>query len=552
MVSAIEVAEVLPRSTLCEKLGISAPTDPWFSFKTESLTSMSESTYQSKILSPLSMNKETYCLDTHNTNKSAKYLNVSPVRGEFICFDPLQDCTMGCGPAVLEVKSRWTCSKEVIDATHSFSNLSIGEKAAATDVEAKAPIPLTVDWSVPAHENTTELTSATAASAVPSGATTINASECASDWMDACQEGLSKRQVRLITSVEIDLIQQSLERILEHSQFRAYLSKFIVIASTGHASFCFFYTQSFDSRIPGGQFKNLRIMLITNEDVDTIWCGMLQQIGLIGKRYFLTDHAPLIFRTLAKLCPAYDLHSIRVHVASVSRSTVYFITLPEKTGSVYKVSTVKKSQNQFAFAFKVVMDNDRFGEEVSILNEIAQQWLEDGLGYQFYYRANFSALRNTIEFAPGQIISVPTVANKAQCGYNWVDVPYEYSTSGGVIIMRQGSRAKLQEEIEANNDKVYSDLLECLTRVHKLGFHHRDIRPANCLRFDEMWQLIDFDLAAKSSSDGTSSALLCCQDDQYQRAGFNIQQNFLLETSTAVEWTFRDDLEMLHKACCLR
>lgn len=411
---------------------------------------------------------------------------------------------------------------------------------------------MTVDWSVPAHENATELTSATAASAVPSGDNTINASDCASDLMDACKEGSSRRQVQLMTSVEIDLIQQSLERILEHSQFRAYLSKFIVIASTGHASFCFFYTQSFDSRNPGRQFKNLRIMLITDKDVDTIWCGMLQQIGRMGKKYFLTEHAPLIFRTLAKLCPAYDLHSIRVHLASVSRSTVYFITLPEKTGSVYKVSTVKKSQDQIAFAFKVVLDNEQFATEVSILNEIARQWVEDGLSYQFYYRANFSALRNTIEFAPGQISCVPTVANKAQCGYNWVDVPYEDSTSGGVIIMRQGSRAKLQDEIVASNDKIYSELLECLTRVHKLGFHHRDIRPVNCLCFDEMWQLIDFDLAAKASPDGTSYAMLCCQDDQYQRAGFNIQQNSLLDTRTAVEWTFRDDLEMLHKACSRR
>ena len=118
--------------------------------------------------------------------------------------------------------------------------------------------------------------------------------------------------------------------------------------------------------------------------------------------------------------------------------------------------------------------------------------------------------------------------------------------------MRPGSREKLQDAIQDNNDRIYAELLYCLTMAHKVGFHHRDIRPANCLNFGNMWQLIDFDLAARASSDGTSSAMLSCRDDQYQCAGFHIQQRNLLETRTAVEWTVRDDLEMLHKACCYR
>jgi hypothetical protein len=48
-----------------------------------------------------------------------------------------------------------------------------------------------------------------------------------------------------ITLEESNLFQQSLDRILVQSQFRAYLSKLLLFASTGYATWCFYYEQEF-------------------------------------------------------------------------------------------------------------------------------------------------------------------------------------------------------------------------------------------------------------------------------------------------------------------
>lgn len=562
--------------TLCATLGIAAGR-PWFSFQVTSLCSMSESSYQANILSPLSLVKGTYCIDTHSSNRDAKYLSVSPVKDRVISFDALPDCTMACGPVVLEVKSRKNAKGHVVSTAGNsstdlgiFSNLSIGAATTSTrsastrlskiEDDAKAALPLlTVDWSIPERCLPSSLTSLATTEedsvklcsfdSVQSVSTACAASSDNTTGLRNTDNAFESdiASSKLITLTEIDLLQQSLERVLEHSQFRAYLSKFIVIASTGFASFCFLYTQGFDSR-KEKHFKSLRIMLITSENVDDIWCGILDQIGRVGKKYFLTEQAPLIFRTLAKLCPAYDLHSIRVHVASVSRSTVYFITLPEKKSTVYQVSTVKRDQSDVSFAFKVVMDVERFANEVSFLKKLACKWNDDGRGNQFYYRGFFSD-SGCIEIAPGHTIFQSSKANKAICCYNWIDVPYENSPPGGVIIMRQGSRVKIEEVIQGNNDKIYSELLDSLTLAHDLGIHHRDIRPANCLCFGDTWQLIDFDMAATASTDGTSSIILRLGDHQYECAGYNIKLN-ANTSSVQVQWTYRDDLEMLHKTCC--
>ncbi len=62
-----------------------------------------------------------------------------------------------------------------------------------------------------------------------------------------------------ITLVELNLFQRCLERILEQAQFRAYLSKLVVLGSTGHTSWCFYYTQNFE----GGHYtKRLKTKLL--------------------------------------------------------------------------------------------------------------------------------------------------------------------------------------------------------------------------------------------------------------------------------------------------
>ncbi len=85
--------------------------------------------------------------------------------------------------------------------------------------------------------------------------------------MDALCKPVKGLSLDNITLVEIDLFHQCLKRIVEQSQFRAYLSKIIVLGSTGHTSWCFYYTQQFDS---DNYFKKLKIMKVSCNDIDVI------------------------------------------------------------------------------------------------------------------------------------------------------------------------------------------------------------------------------------------------------------------------------------------
>jgi len=75
-----------------------------------------------------------------------------------------------------------------------------------------------------------------------------------------------------ITNVELILFRLCLERVVTQSQFRAYLSKVVVLA--GHTSWCFYYDQQFEEN---SEFKRVRIMRITNSDINVIWNGKFQK-----------------------------------------------------------------------------------------------------------------------------------------------------------------------------------------------------------------------------------------------------------------------------------
>jgi len=135
----------------------------------------------------------------------------------------------------------------------------------------------------------------------------------------------------------------------------------MVLASTGYVSWCFYYTQS----IEDSSFeKNLRIMRISSNDVNTVWNGMTAAVRIHGDSFYLTKHGHILANTLQSLFPHMDIHSIRVNVASMSRSVVYYVTPPLAPQKLIIA-------NKF-YALKIVADIPSFEHEIQSLKLVEE------------------------------------------------------------------------------------------------------------------------------------------------------------------------------------
>lgn len=99
--------------------------------------------------------------------------------------------------------------------------------------------------------------------------------------------------------------------------------------------------------------------------------------------------------------------------------------------------------------------------------------------------------------------------------------------------------------------KAFSDLYRCLEVIHKLNIVHRDIRSSNCLYVASSWQLIDFDLAGELNENNCCPTTLVYGSVQYNACGYSVQSIATSDNTVDVDWTRRDDIEMLHNTCSL-
>jgi hypothetical protein len=466
--------------SICLDLDIIAATHYEETFRLHLLKSMTESKYQSEVLTPLSQNADLKCLDCHSSNVLAKYLCVSPVNAaSLIEFNDKPDSIMSIGPVILEVKSRLHADNTEV----RVESMSIDDQ--------------------PSRDN--------------------------------------------VTGTEMNIIQQSFQRLLAHIQFRSYLTKLIVLASTGHQNYVMYFTQDSSSLV-----KKIKIRRITSEQVDLIWRSIVDHANN-NRSFHLTTDAPLIFGALRRLT-SFDLHAVRVQVAAKSRSTVYYVTLPTNA-RVLKVPLTK------LYAFKVIHDSASFRKEVGLLQSILQTWKSEGIAAQFYYRGYYDHSIN-------EVVLDDEVKNKLEtqrCSYDWLGLDESLNGTGGVIIMNAGKRDKL-ELCADTHGQIFADLYYCLRICHKSGIVHRDIRPANCVKFGDCWQLIDFDLAERVDESGSCETKLNTTSHQFKSSGFSIKQQapsvvsvglgqestlstvgFADNTTELVtQWSFSDDVEMLH------
>ena len=348
---------------------------------------------------------------------------------------------------------------------------------------------------------------------------------------------------RNFTYVEGCLFEQCLERIIEQFQFRAYLSKIIVYGSTGHYSWCFYFTQKY-SECYGAPIRQLRIFPLSCDSVNILWNSVCNTVAIRGDSYFLTKEAPMIFSVLHGLAPTTDLHAIRVHLANLSESPVYYVTVPRIGASIVEETDIE------GCAIKVVLNRQQFKTEVSMLRKIEESW---NLADDFYY---YSDSERLCENKAGTL-SVRLTADIDR-KYCWLKLPKQFPIeNGGIIVMVPGSRTKLND-IKDSTGSVFAQLRDSLRVAHTAGILHCDVSPNNCVLFGNCWQVVDYGLAVTGTrtANGDLVGNVTIRRNSYQHlcCGYTAFQliNEQLSKSTAdtvtVEWTPSDDFEMLYFA----
>jgi serine/threonine protein kinase len=190
---------------------------------------------------------------------------------------------------------------------------------------------------------------------------------------------------------------------------------------------------------------------------------------------------------------------------------------------------------------------------------IQDKWVQD-TDISFYYVTDSNNPNVKLAAEPN------SNKNVKELSYNWFSSPLHNeekavaSAEIGIIIMLPALR-KMNTDKD-NDALIFSQLHESLLRVHSAGILHCDIRPSNCLKFDQGWQLVDFDLAVPITTTvdvvGLRPAGKCVLIEgslQLKCAGYKVQEKFNEEindkhdSTVEIDWTVDDDIEMLHLAC---
>jgi serine/threonine protein kinase len=121
------------------------------------------------------------------------------------------------------------------------------------------------------------------------------------------------------------------------------------------------------------------------------------------------------------------------------------------------------------------------------------------------------------------------------CSQFWnVIPPPTVPLRGGVILMKRGEKVP----ITLNNAwEVAEGVMKSLRLTHSAKFCHCDIRPSNILKFEDGYQLVDYDL---SNPFGTSFRFV--PGALFDNRGSRLRD---AEVGQDVYWTAEDDYEML-------
>jgi hypothetical protein len=120
--------------------------------------------------------------------------------------------------------------------------------------------------------------------------------------------------------------------------------------------------------------------------------------------------------------------------------------------------------------------------------------------------------------------------------WNVIPLPENDKLTGGVILMRPGKTVKIDKY---NLEAVVDGVKKSLAVTHAAGLCHCDIRSSNILKFDDEFQLIDYDLSVASGR-----FFKFAEGALFQNRGERLRS---CSVGDLVYWTSADDYEMLKR-----
>lgn len=334
---------------------------------------------------------------------------------------------------------------------------------------------------------------------------------------------------------EWEVLTQATERVLVRSQLSAFLSFVFCFATTGERAWVVYTTRKLPES--GAGLEPSCELHIVEVSVDRLpfLALTLNAKSVEYPGWFLTCDGGVIINTLSSI-GVLPLHC-RVKFLKQSMDRVYLLNLPvEAHGVPFKVLS---GHNDTSLALKVV-GGDRFGQEASALQKIAQENSVPG----FYALGAVSPTSESVWFLEthqkhyAQRVALSSGVKELVDAKNaWWGKHYDFE--GGAIIMQ----AALSHQPSATRGQIVHGVKNILKVAHKLNIVHTDIRQSNILHFKTGWQLIDFGLSAKAGSEVN----LLKKSSRAGRCGERIR-GLLEETdqgNITCQWDFKDDIEML-------
>lgn len=544
--------ETMTTDAVLEALQLPATPNAVVNFYLDRLKNMSETAVQSHITGNNLNIAANGLLDTHQTNASAKSVCFSDPKNvnaqPLYCPSAKPDFTNQFGPFNVEIKS--DKSKKASSMEQQFDDVCdaksdiVGKKASSMEQKFG-------DLGFKESSRLTQNLCDVKSDGVGKNANSVEQLDTSS--MEQKWDGLEIKKTSNLTQNVCDVLQQAIERVIQVATFRAYISRYIVVASTGFWTLCLFLTQDF-SQMDEKERRVLKIFRITNDSANHIWSAFVNEVKEKGPMYYLTSHAPLIMNALTQVKEIshrqgyFRLLRYRVHVAAVSGAVVYYITPPDAYGNV--------RADEKMFAFKVVLDNERFAHEVKCLNAIAEKW---SLRTEFYYLASYKHQDRVVTMRPRVNLDRMVVCDDRVT--NEVDLWWQYNNEfnkfpagdGGVIIMR----AALREFNDKSPHNKFCQLCDSLCVAHAARILHCDLRPHNCLYFEDEngghWQVVDYDRAVhfENYENGATTTMVVGSNQFVSCGNTVLQQAIGYEKGDQIEVIVSpiDDIKMLQKTC---
>jgi hypothetical protein len=366
-----------------------------------------------------------------------------------------------------------------------------------------------------------------------------------------------------LTDVDADALQQAVDRVFVFRATSAWLKDVVVITVTGRAAWLLEFSR--DVRKYGkAEFEVLHISRITHCDVWRVWTAYSAK-SVENSHWFLTPDAKHLVSTLS--CITNPVSCISQLIAS-SRHRVYGISflamLEQSSLGDRKAQVIGASLRKYDICIKIFEDDTDFANESRAAMAVREKYLQE-FPDKLYYVLNthkvsdgrilattaaeteepsadtdhvvWAASYVSAISAPSQLVPLNRREKLGGSKLGWMRTEgYGYTeVKGGTLVMRPGQQVTLSSQIV---NEWNACVIRDLRIMHKAGFVHCDVRPANTLLFGDTYHLVDFDLALPKDA----ATFTFVQGGQYDHRPSRWQG---ARVGEEVEWSTYDDLGMV-------